>query len=191
MTARAPTGPIAFAQYVAAERASEIKHQWVDGEVFDMSGGTPEHAALILSVGASLLQQLRGRPCRAFSSDLRIRAGDLVTYPDASVVCGPIERDPEDDSTVVNPTVVVEVLSDSTEAFDRGRKAEHYRKMPSLREYVLVDQHEPHIEVYRRSDQGWVLSEAGKGQKLRLESIECTLEVDAIFEGVLEQPGLR
>ncbi|MEI8256871.1 MAG: Uma2 family endonuclease [Deltaproteobacteria bacterium] len=182
--------PVAFPQYIAAERASETKHQLVDGEVFDMSGGTPEHAALIAGVIAALGTQLRGRPCRVFSSDLRIRAGELVTYPDASVVCGRLERDPEDDSTILNPSVIVEVLSDSTEAFDRGRKAEHYRKTPSLREYALVDQHEPHIEAYRRTEQGWVLSEAGKGQRLRLESIDCDLDVDAIFDAVTEPGGL-
>jgi Uma2 family endonuclease len=90
---------------------------------------------------------------------------------------------------ILNPTVIVEVLSDSTEALDRGRKAEHYRRLPSLTEYVLVDQHEPHIEAYRRTEQGWMLSEAGSGQNLRLESIVCTLDVDAIYEGVFEQAG--
>ncbi len=180
--------PVTVAQYIAAERTSETKHQLVDGEVFDMSGGTPEHAALIARVIAALGNQLRGRPCRAFSSDLRMRAGDLVTYPDASVVCGRLERDPEDDSTILNPTVIVEVLSDSTEAFDRGRKAEHYRRISSLREYVLVDQHEPHIEAYRRTEQGWVLSEAGKGKQVRLDSIDCDLDVDAIYEGI-DIPG--
>jgi Uma2 family endonuclease len=186
MTNPMPTAPVSFAQYVAAELDSEIKHQFVDGEVFAMSGGTPEHAAIIQNIGRDLGALLRGRSCRPFSSELRIRAGEMVTYPDASVVCGRIERDPEDDSTVLNPTVIVEVLSDSTEAFDRGRKAEFYRKVSSLQEYVLVSQHEPHIESYRRSEQGWVLSEAGKGQKLRIESIEAELDVDSIYEGVFE-----
>lgn len=189
MTDAVPKMPVTFAQYVAAERTSEVKHQLVDGEVFDMSGGTPEHAALIAEVITALGSQLRGRPCRAYSSDLRIRVEGMVTYPDASVVCGRLERDPEDESTILNPTVIVEVLSDSTEAFDRGRKAEHYRKISSLREYVLVDQHEPHVEAYRRTEQGWMLSEAGRGGKLRLESIECALDVDAIYEGVFEQVG--
>jgi Uma2 family endonuclease len=80
-------------------------------------------------------------------------------------------------------------MTGADEALDRGRKAEHYRRIPSLTEYVLVDQHEPHIEAYRRTEQGWMLSEAGSGQRLRLESIDCTLDVDAIYEGVLEQAG--
>jgi Uma2 family endonuclease len=181
--------PITFEQFIAHDNANEGKHQLVDGEVFAMSGGTPEHAALTFNVGAYLGAQLRGRACRAFSSELRVRAGDLVTYPDASVVCGPLERDPQDSSTVLNPSVIVEVLSDSTEAFDRGRKAEHYQAIPSLREYVLVSQHAPHIESFRRTQQGWILSEAGKGQRIRLESIGCELEVDSIFEGVFEVAG--
>ena len=186
MTNAAAKMPVTFQQYIAAERTSDVKHELVDGEVFDMSGGTPEHAALIAAVTAAIHTQLRGRPCRAFSSDLRVRASDLTTYPDVTVVCGRLERDPDDDSTILNPTVLVEVLSDSTEAFDRGKKAENYRRIASLREYVFVSQHEPHIEVFRRTDQGWVLLEAQKGGRLRLESISCELDVDSIFEGVFE-----
>jgi len=189
MTQPAARQPVTFAEYVELERTSEIKHQLVDGELFDMSGGTPEHAALILSVGSSLKNQLRGRPCRPFSSELRVRAGDLTTYPDCSVVCGPLERHPQDSSTILNPTLLVEVLSDSTEAFDRGRKFEQYRRIPSLREYVLVRQDEPHIEVYTREAQGWVLREAGRGEKIGLASIGCELDVDSVYEGVFETRG--
>jgi Uma2 family endonuclease len=175
---------VTFAEYLAGELSSDRKHQLVDGEVFDMTGGTPVHAALILAVGSELRQQLRGRPCRPFGSDLRVRAGDLATYPDCTVVCGELEVDPEDANTVLNPTVIVEVLSDGTEAFDRGRKAEQYRRVASLRELVLVGQHQPHLEVYRRTERGWIFLEAGKGGRLELESIGCQLEVDSIFEGI-------
>ncbi len=179
---------VTFAEYIAAENASDRKHQLVNGEVFDMGGGTPEHAALIASVGGELCAQLHGRPCRPYASELRVGVDDLVTYPDWSVVCGKLERHPEDAATILNPTVLVEVLSDSTEAYDRGEKAERYRRIPSLREYILVSQHRPHIELFRRTERGWTLLEAGKGQRLHLESIDCQLDVDAVYEGVLEQP---
>jgi Uma2 family endonuclease len=177
---------VAVAEYVAAEDTSEIKHQLIDGEVFDMTGGTPEHAALVLNVGAELRRHLRGRPCRPYGSELRIGVDDLITYPDCSVVCGKLERHPEDPNTILNPTVLVEVLSDSTERYDRGDKAERYRRIPSLREYVFVSQHRPHIELLRRTQLGWVLLEAGKGERLQLESIDCQLDVSSIYEGVFE-----
>ncbi len=186
MTQPAARPAVSFADYIAMERVATVKHQLVHGEVFDMSGGSPQHAALGLSTGAELRAQLQGKPCRAFSSDLRIRAGELVTYPDASVVCGPLERDPEDPDTILNPTVVVEVLSDSTEAFDRGKKSETYRSIASLREYVLVDQHAPHIEVYTRTDTGWTLREVRAGERIALASIGCELDVNAVYEGVFE-----
>jgi Uma2 family endonuclease len=186
MTQAAKRTGVLFAEYVAMDRASPVKHQLVQGEVFDMSGGTPEHAALILNTGRDVGAQLRDKPCRAFSSDLRIRAGDVATYPDLSVVWRPLQRDPEDTDTILNPSVVIEVLSDSTEAFDRGRKFEAYRTIPSLVEYVLIDQHEPHVEVFTRTEQGWTLREARRGERLRLSSIDCEIEVDSIYEGVLE-----
>jgi Uma2 family endonuclease len=180
---------VSFLDYVAAEAKSDVKHQLVDGEVFAMTGGTPVHTLLGLAVGAEIRSQLADRPCIPYGSDLRVRAGDLVTYPDCTVVCGKLERDPEDPNTVLNPTLLVEVLSDGTEAFDRGRKAEQYRRIPSLREYVLVSQHAPHIELFRRSELGWSFVEAGPGGRLPLLSIDCTLEVDAIFRRAFDQPG--
>lgn len=178
---------VTFAEYIAAELPSDRKHQLVDGEIFDMTGGTLAHAQLILAVGSELRSQLRGRACSAYGSEARVRAGDLVTYPDCTVVCGAPRVDPDDANTLLNPTVIVEVLSESTEAFDRGRKAEHYRRIPSLCEYVLVNQYEPHVEVYRRTEQGFYLLEARKGESVRLESIQCHLDVDSIYEGVSAQ----
>jgi Uma2 family endonuclease len=190
MSSAASKRKVTFADYVAAEDASDVKHQFVDGEVFDMSGGTPVHARLGLAVGRELDNQLAGRPCQPFSSDLRVRTGSLTTYPDCTVVCGKLERDPEDRNTILNPTVIVEVLSDTTERFDRGEKAERYRQIPSLREYVLVNQHRKHLELFRRvpeaSDHGWIFVEAGEGGRLELESIGCTLEVDRLYGRILE-----
>jgi Uma2 family endonuclease len=185
--ARKPT--VTFAEYLAQEKASETKHQLVGGEIFALAGGTIEHARLALKVGSALGAQLRDRPCELFSSDLRVRvaATDLATYPDLSVVCGRIETDPADRNTLVNPIVLVEVLSDSTEAFDRGAKFAHYRRIPALREYVLVSQRDRRIEVFRRNaDESWMFFEAGAGQSVSLMSIDCRLSVDEVYANALE-----
>lgn len=177
-----------FAEFVAQERARDTKHELVNGEVFAMAGGTIEHGRLASNVTISLGAQLRGRPCSLFSSDVMIHvlATGLATYPDLSVVCGALERDPEDANTIVNPIVLVEVLSDSTEAYDRGEKFAHYRRIPSLREYVLVSQDEPRIEVFRRGEDGiWSLHEAGAKERVKLASITCELSVDDVYANPL------
>lgn len=177
-----------FAEYLERERASQTKHEFLNGAIFDMAGGTLEHGRLAVRVGSALLAQLRGRPCEAYSSDVLVRvlATGLATYPDLSVVCGRIERDPEDANVVTNPIVLVEVLSDSTEAYDRGEKFAHYRRIPSLREYVLVSQHQPRIEVFRRNDDGgWTLYEAAGSESAKLVSIGCELSVDEVYANAL------
>ena len=141
---------LTFAQYLEQERASDTKHELVNGAIFAMAGGTMEHGRLGSNMAGVLVAKLRGRPCAAFSSDVRIRvrATGLVTYPDLSVVCGRLEHDPKDENTIVNPIVLVEVLSDSTEGYDRGEKFGHYQRITSLKEYVLVSQHTPRVEVF-------------------------------------------
>ncbi|AGP37135.1 hypothetical protein BE04_33380 [Sorangium cellulosum] len=179
-----------YAEYLEQERTSPTKHEFLNGEIFAMAGGTPEHARLCLSVGAELRAHLRGRPCVVYSSDLRVRvqATGLSTYPDVSVVCGRIERDPEDTDAALNPVVLVEVLSDSSEAYDRGQKFAHYRCIPSLREYVLVSQHEPRIEVFHRNEDGsWTLREARAGKGVELQAIGCILSVDDVYRDPLAQ----
>ena len=173
-------------EYLAFERTSNVKHEFCDGEIFAMAGGTPSHAALGLAVGSELRLQLVGGPCRAYGSDLRIRipATGLGTYPDATVICGESVADPEDENTLVNPVVIVEVLSPSTEAYDRGEKFEHYRQLPSLQEYILVSHREPLIEVFRRDNGAWKRLEARQHGVVRLESIACSLEVDRVYAGV-------
>jgi Uma2 family endonuclease len=179
--------------YLDGEQRSEIKHEYLRGEVYAMAGGTPEHAALAMAVGAALTTALAGRKCRVFSSDLRVRveATDLSTYPDLTVICGRFEHAAADPNAATNPTLIVEVLSDSTEAYDRGEKFAHYRRLPSLREYLLVSQREPRLEAYRRNAAGeWVLSEAGAGEVLVLASLEgVRLETDAIYRDPLAPPG--
>lgn len=178
-----------FAEYLATEEASPTKHEFLNGEIFDMAGGTIEHARLTARVSGVLGAQLRGKRCEAYSSDLlvRVRATGLATYPDISVICGRLERDPETPRAVNNPIVLVEVLSDGTEGYDRGEKFAHYRRLPSLQEYVLVSQHEQRIEIFRRHEEGWMLHEAGKGERAKLLSIDCELPVDEIYANALEE----
>lgn len=177
-----------YAEYLEAEQKSETKHEWLNGEIFDMAGGTLEHAALALSIGAELRSALRDQACRVFSSDLRVKilATGLSTYPDASVVCAKAETAADDPNALVNPRLIVEVLSDSSEAYDRGEKFAHYRRIPSLQEYVMVSQKAQRIEVYRRSEGGpWTLYEAGPGESVELVSLGCRLWVDEIYKNPL------
>ncbi|MBI3182848.1 MAG: Uma2 family endonuclease [Myxococcales bacterium] len=173
-------------QYIAIERDSPIKHEFLDGEIFAMAGGTPEHAALAAAVIGELGAQLEGKPCRVYTSDLRVKvlASGLATYPDAAVICGELQRDPLDKNSAVNPVVLVEVTSDSTEGYDRGEKFEHSRQMPSVSEYVLASHREPLVEVFRRGPSKWARLEARSGARVRLESIGCELAVDRLFAGI-------
>ena len=177
-----------YDQYLAAEAVAEVKHEYLRGEVFAMAGGTPDHARLAMNVGAALVNGLRGKPCSVFSADLRVRVEetDLATYPDVTVVCGRFERAADDDNAAINPTVLVEVLSPGTEAWDRGERFSHYRRIPSLSEYLLVAGDEPRLELFRRSPSGhWEFREAGPGATLELISIGVTLDVDAIYRDPL------
>jgi Uma2 family endonuclease len=154
---------------------------------------SPNHAALAAAVIFLLGLQLRGKPCRVFSSDLKVRilATGLATYPDLTVVCSKLETDPEDANAATNPTLLVEVLSNSSEAYDRGEKFAHYRRLPSLREYVLISHLTPRIEVWRRNDANrWELAqEACAGERAELESIACELAVDEVYADPLAQPA--
>ena len=175
-----------YEEYLALEQGSLTKNEYFDGHILAMAGGTAEHGFLsgrmILELGA----QLRGKPCAPHSSDTRIRvvATGLSTYPDVSVVCGKPERDVEDHEALTNPIVIVEVLSKSTEAYDRGEKFHQYRRIPSLQEYVLVSQGVNRIEQFTRTAEGWVLRSAGPGESLQLTSVGCVLQVDSVYEGV-------
>ena len=156
-----------YDEYLAYERDSGMKHEYDDGEIIAMAGGSPRHSALASRVNAAL-ESSRRPGCTAFQSDLRIRmlATGKATYPDAAMVCGPLERDPGDPTgaTVTNPMLLVEVLSPSTEQEDRGNKWQHYRLIPSLQEYVLVSQSHPRVESYRRlASGGWEYDEAIEG----------------------------
>ncbi len=156
-----------YGEYLTYERDSELKHEYDDGEIIAMAGGSLRHNALALRIGAAL-ESSRKPGCTAFQSDQRVRvlATGRVTYPDVSMICGPADVDPGDPAgqTITNPTLIVEVLSPTTEHVDRGNKWQHYQRIPSLQEYVLVSQSEPRIEWYRRlSSGGWEYHEATEG----------------------------
>jgi Uma2 family endonuclease len=175
-----------FAEYLALEAASNVKHEYLGGQIYAMAGGSPEHAALAVAVSASLFAALQGKGCRVYNSDLRVRvlATGLATYPDVTIVCGSLELDPEDRHTIVNPVVLVEVTSPSTEQYDRSGKFEHYQQIESLREYVLISHGRRSIEIRRRSGQEWITLEAGAGERATLSSIACELDVDALYMAV-------
>lgn len=188
MIAKATETRMEYGEYLALEERSGIKHEYLRGEVLAMAGGTPEHAALASAMTVALGTALRGRPCRLFSSDLRIRVAetDLTTYADVAVVCGRLEVAPDDRNAATNPVVIVEVLSDSTEAYDRGAKFAHYRHLPSLREYVLVAQDARRVEVYRRNESGrFELYEFAGGQTFELASIGVSVGVDELYANPL------
>lgn len=173
-----------YDEYRRFEAASNVKHEYLDGQILAMAGGTPEHATLAAAVIAQLDRQLAASPCHMFTSDLRIRvlATGLTTYPDVTVVCGELERDPEDRNNGVNPTVLIEVSSPSTAHYDRGEKAEHYRRIPSLREYLLVSSQDRRIERWWCDESGaWRAENAGRGQRVELAAIGAVLDVDAVY----------
>jgi Uma2 family endonuclease len=185
----APSLEMTYEEYVAFERNAELKHEFVNGLVYAMSGGTPEHARLAQAIGAALTVALHGKPCAVFSSDLRVRiqATGRSTYPDVAVVCGKLERDATDSDAVTNPRVIVEVLSPSTESSDRGDKWAHYQRLGSLREYVLVSQASPRIEIYSRDEaqSGWLYRHYGLGESAQLPSLESSIGLDAIYANPL------
>jgi len=181
------------AEYLRIERAAECKSEFFDGGMFAMAGGTPQHSLIATNLAREFGNRLANSPCVAYNTDLRIKidATGLLTYPDLSVICGPLQFAGGTDDTVVNPTVLVEVLSNSTEAYDRGRKFEHYRQIPTLQEYLLVSQTEPRIEQFsRQSDGRWLLNEAaGIEKKLDLPSLKITIALSEIFAKVNFVPG--
>jgi len=189
MTAGASASHVTFEDFVAAERGSEAKHEWFDGLVYAMAGGTVEHGRLATKTTAALTVALAGR-CTVFSSDvmLYVRETNLATYPDGSVVRGALDVQQVTrggkviGEAITNPTVVIEVLSDSTEAYDRGEKFAHYMRLSSLKEYVLVHQHARRIEVLRRpAEKGhWESGTAGVGESVRIQGE--SIAVNAIYD---------
>ena len=185
MTEAAPRHSYTLRDYLEVEEVSVVRHELIDGEIVAMAGGTPEHAALASAIPALLGPQLSGQSCRTYSADLRIRvrATGLATYADASVVCDPVLRDPSSPSHVVNPKVIFEVLSPSTEFYDRGEKREHYQQIDALREYVLLAQNTPRVESWSRSSASgaWSYAVYGLGEVVDLRSIGCRLHLTELY----------
>ena len=174
-----------YAEYVALERESSTRHEFVDGEIYAMSGGSEDHSALAAEVLRAFGNSLGDRPCRVHTSDLRIyvEAVGMATFPDGSVICGPLEQHPPSpNATALNPLVLVEVTSDSSEEYDTGEKLEAYRTIPSLREYVVVSHRERRITVHRRVPDGsWLTRVAISGGRIDVLSLDAWLVVDEIY----------
>jgi Uma2 family endonuclease len=174
-------------EYLERERPRDEKHELVHGVEIAMAGGTPRHNVIAMNLGAALKQRLRGRRCLVFPSDQRVHveATGLFTYPDLTVVCDRPRFHPNGRDTLVNPRLVVEVLSSSTEAYDRGAKFAHYQSIASLEEYVLVSQTPERVEHYRRLETGqWLLTVSeGEGAVLVLPGLGCDVPLAEIYAG--------
>ncbi|HSO33572.1 MAG TPA: Uma2 family endonuclease [Labilithrix sp.] len=185
MTAASPTHT-SFEDYLVGEAAGDVKHEWCDGVVYAMSRGTPEHARLTMRIARSIGAVL-GADCEVYSSDLMlyVEAAKLSTYADVSVVCGAVEtktvrRNGKSlGEAVTNPTIIVEVLSDATERYDRDGKFQAYRQLSSLQEYVLVSQDERRLEVYRRENDEWRCETGGPGGCVTIHGM--SIGVDAVY----------
>ena len=175
-------------EYLALERGCAERHEYFAGEVFAMGGASERHNLIVINVTRELSLQLKGRPCRTYASDMRVKVAPtgLYTYPDIVVVCGEARFDDVQRDTLLNPTLLIEVLSQSTEAYDRGEKFEHYRKLDSLAAYLLISQDKVHVDHYvRQPDQRWLLSETDAlDQTVRLPAIDCELAVAEIYDKV-------
>lgn len=175
-------------EYLELERAAEIRSEYLQGLIVPMAGASRAHNLIVTSLVASLYGQLRQRPCEAYTTHMRVQVpeADYFTYPDLVVVCEEPKLADAHQDTLLNPTVLIEVLSPSTADYDRGRKFEYYRHLASLREYVLIAQDRVHVEHYtRQGDGSWRLTETDDPQaEVRLASIGCTLRLAEAYEKV-------
>jgi Uma2 family endonuclease len=173
-------------QYLAVERQAEYRSEYFRGEMFAMAGGTREHSLIKSNLVASLNVLLKGNPCTVYDSDLRvlIAATGLYTYPDASVACEPLKYADDRRDTYLNPTLISEVLSEGSEAYDRGKKFDHYRTIDSLREYLIISQDCPKVERFaRNSDNTWTLTvKSGLNEALDLISIKGKLSLADLYD---------
>ena len=182
--------------YLAIERQAECKSEYFNGEMFAMAGASPHHVLIVTNVASELRWQLKKRPCTVYSTDLRVKVSTtgLYIYPDVTVVCGQPQFDdfdklnPADEhqDTLLNPTLIVEVLSQSTKDYDRGEKFEQYRTLESLREYILIAQNRCHVEQFvRQPDNRWLLSESNQLEDIiELSSIGCHLALTEAYDKV-------
>jgi len=180
--------PFTVREYLEREERSPTKHEFYQGEIFAMAGASIRHNVIAGNVFAILHALLKGTGCRPYSSDQRIKieTAGLFTYADICVICGDVQRAADDSHSAANPRVIVEVLSDSTEAYDRGEKFRLYRQLDSLQEYVLVSQIQPRIDKFVRYEDGaWLMSPVDSlEESVELKSIGCRLRLAEIYDGV-------
>jgi Uma2 family endonuclease len=176
--------------YLERERSARFKSEYLGGESLAMTGASRKHNMILTNIVAELRNQLKGRPCRVYPSGMRVKVEEtgMLTYPDVSVTCHDEKFLDDHLDTLLTPLVVVEVLSDSTEGYDRGAKFAHYRTIPSLEEYILVSQHHPKIERFYKNPEGrWVLEETVPGvAAIHLGAIDCTLSLSEVYDKVME-----
>jgi len=188
--AEAKESKVSEAEYLEMERLSDVKHEYLAGEIFAHAGASAAHNTISSNIIAELRNQLRNKSCWIFGSDMKVKIekANKYSYPDVSVVCG--ERTFLDDrkDVLLNPQLIIEILSDSTEAYDRGKKFKQYRMLDSLKDYVLVSQSEMKIEVFFKDERGkWILSETDdQNQSIFLESIACSLSIADVYEKAFE-----
>ena len=175
-------------EYLEGEEISEVKHEYFDGRVFAMAGGTNAHAVICTNVSGLLLAQLRGKTCRVVSSEQRVKieATGLHVYSDASVYCEGARFDGAGDTNLLDPTVIIEVLSRSTSAYDRGDKFDHYKRIETLRDYILIEQRRAHVEHFHRlEDDSWLLrSYDFLDAVVTLDSIDCRVALRDLYDGI-------
>ena len=183
--------PLTFEAYMAWEAEQAERHEFIRGEVFAMTGARATHNTIALNVALTLRESLRGTPCRVFIADMKLHvaSADASFYPDVFVSCDPRDRSADAELVQRHPNLVVEVLSDSTSAFDRGRKFEAYRSVDTLQAYLLIEQHRCHADLFLRNAEGlWVLNPAGEGAKLSITPVGVELSMSDIYEGVVFDP---
>jgi Uma2 family endonuclease len=175
-------------EYLALERKAQDKSEYFNGEIFAMTGASRRKNVLVAIVLADLNVKLKKRPCEIYPSDMRVKVSPtgLYTYPDVVIVCGEPRFDDEQKDTLLNPTVLVEILSKSTASYDRGEKFEHYRKLDSLNEYLVISQNKHHVEHYvRQPDNQWLLSETDEIRStVNLSSIDCRLSLLDVYDKI-------
>ena len=182
-------------EYLRLERQAEYKSEYLNGEMFAMSGASRQHNLITVNIARELSQQLKGRPCEAYTTDMRVkvRSNTFYTYPDVIVVCGEPQFEDKEVDTLLNPTLLVEVLSQSTERYDRIAKTSYYRTIDSLQEHLLVAQHEVRVEQYLRQPDGqWSQTQyISPDDVVQLASIDCSLRLSDVYDKISFDPNYR
>lgn len=173
-------------EYLAYEAETGMKHEYIDGEIYAMSGGTDKHSLIPINCTTELAYKLRGKSCRVYNSDMRVKINDITyVYPDFSVVCGKAQFADDKRTMLINPTLVAEVISPSSANYDKGLKADFYRSLPSVQAYLLIEQERVHAQLYIRQESTWQLQEfSGLDAVIPLEALEMTLPLSEVYREI-------